>query len=106
MCRRSAPKGGDSMTDAEMLERVKIGLFGASEGTWRDDMLTVYINEVKAFMLDAGVPEEVAMNEASVGCYLMGVNDLWNYQPGGTKLSKYFEQRVIQLAAKSGGDAS
>ena len=93
------------MTGAELLSKVKIGLFGTDSGAWRDEMLTVYINEVKAFMIDAGVPESVATSEASVGCILMGVNDLWNYQPGSTKFSPYFIQRVNQLAAKSGGDA-
>lgn len=94
------------MTDAEMLKRVKIGLFGTDSGNWRDAMLMVFINEIKAFMLDAGVPEGKILSEASVGCFLMGVNDLWNYQPGGTKFSPYFEKRVIQLATGNRGDAS
>ena len=89
------------MTDAEMLNKVKIGLFGTADGAWRDEMMTVFIDEVKAFMIDAGVSEDVVMSDASVGCILMGVNDLWNYQPGGTKFSPYFCQRVTQLAAWS-----
>ena len=94
------------MTDAEMLSKVKIGLFGTDAGAWRDEMMTVFIDEVKAFMTDAGVPQDVVMSETSVGCILMGVNDLWNYQSGGTKFSRYFEQRVIQLASGNRGDAS
>ena len=94
------------MTDAEMLNQVKIGLFGTADGNWRDAMLMVFINEIKAFMLDAGVPEEKIMSDASVGCFLMGVNDLWNYQSGGAKFSKYFEQRVTQLASGNRGGAS
>lgn len=94
------------MTDAEMLNQVKIGLFGAADGNWRDAMLMVFINEVKAFMLDAGVPEDKIMSDVSVGCFLMGVNDLWNYQPGGTKFSPYFERRVTQLASGNRGDES
>lgn len=94
------------MTDAEMLRQVKLGLFGTDSGDWRDAMLTVYVNEIKAFMLDAGVPENKILSEASVGCFLMGVNDLWNYQPGGTKFSQYFQQRVIQLASGNRGGES
>ena len=94
------------MADNTILDRVKMGLFGSKEGTWRDDMLTVYIDEVTAFMRDAGVPESVVLSEASTGCILMGVNDLWNYQGGSVKFSKYFEQRVIQLATGNGGGAS
>lgn len=93
------------MTDAELLSSVKTGLFGTDSGTWRDAMLTVYIKEVKAFMMDAGVPEAVVKSEASVGCILMGVNDLWNYQSGGAKFSPYFIQRMNQLSAKTGGEA-
>lgn len=94
------------MTEADMLTHVKIGLFGTADGEWRDAMLTVYVNEIKAFLLDAGVPEDKVLSEATVGCFLIGVNDLWNYQSGGTKFSRYFEQRVIQLASGNRGDAS
>ena len=93
------------MTDAELLAKVKTALFGTQTGTWRDDMLQVYIDEVRAFMLDAGVSNDVIHSEASVGCILMGVNDLWNYSGGGVKFSPYFEKRVIQLSAKTGGAA-
>ena len=92
------------MTDAELLVKVKIGLFGEANTTWRDEVLTVYINEVKDFMRNAGVSETVLSSEASAGCIMLGVNDLWNYSSGGVKLSEYFKQRVIQLSGKSGGD--
>lgn len=95
------------MTDVEQLKQIKIAMFGSDQGTWRDGMLMVYLNEVKAFMKDAGVSEDVLRSEASVGCITIGVNDLWNYQSGNAKFSPYFKERVIQLAAgKSGGDAS
>lgn len=92
------------MTDAELLKYIKIGLFGTDSGTWRDDMLTVYIDEVKDFMKRAGVPDSVISSKASVGCIALGVNDLWNYSSGGAKLSEYFKQRVTQLAM--GGDTN
>lgn len=92
------------MTDAELLAKVKIGLFGEANTTWRDNVLTVYIDEVKGFMRNAGVPETVLSSDASAGCIMLGVNDLWNYSSGGVKLSEYFKQRVIQLTA--GGESN
>lgn len=86
------------MTDAELLSIVKVGLFGSDQGTWRDPMLRVYINEVKEFMRGAGVSEDTLNRETSAGCIVIGVNDLWNYTGGGVKFSEYFKQRVIQLA--------
>lgn len=90
------------MTDAELLTKVKIGLFGTAQGEWRDEMLTVFIDEVKAFMSDAGVASEVLTSEKAVGCIMIGVNDLMNYQPGGVRFSDYFNKRVIQLCGKGG----
>lgn len=92
------------MTDAEIIKKVKIGLFGSDSGNWRDDMLQEYINEVKSFMRGAGVSDTMLTSEEAVGCIMIGVNDLWNYSSGGVKLSEYFKQRVIQLSGKSGGD--
>lgn len=86
------------MTDAELLKKVKEMLFGTAQGEWRDDMLMLYIGEVKAFMLDAGVSEEKIASDASVGCIAIGVNDLWNYESGGARFSEYFKMRVVQLA--------
>lgn len=94
------------MADAKMLEKVKVGLFGTADGAWRDEMLNVYIDEVTAFMRDAGVPDSIIEGETAYGCVLMGVNDLWNYQGGNVKFSPYFEKRVIQLATGNGGGTS
>lgn len=85
------------MTDAQILTTVKQMLFGTNAGTFRDDLLTAYINEVKDFMKNAGVAESVIMSDSTVGIIAIGVSDLWNYQAGGVKLSEYFTQRVIQL---------
>lgn len=89
------------MTDNEILTTVKTMLFGTATGTFRDDMLTAYIAEVKDFMLNAGVPSDVITAQSSVGVIALGVNDLWNYQAGGVRLSDYFKQRVTQLAIAS-----
>lgn len=87
------------MTDAEILAKVKIGLGITTD--YQDDLLQLYIDDVKAFMTDAGVSATVASSPAAVGCILRGVADLWNYGSGGVKFSEYFKQRVIQLAASS-----
>lgn len=83
------------MTDGELLAQVKNGL--GITGDFQDGTLTVYIEEVKAFMLSAGVPENVVNNSVSVGCIMRGVSDLWNYGSGETKLSTYFRMRLLQL---------
>ena len=90
------------MTDNEQLQIVKQMLFGTDSGTFRDAMLTAYINEVKDFMKHAGVKESVINAESSVGVLALGVSDLWNYQSGGVKFSEYFKQRVIQLTRADG----
>lgn len=91
------------MTDAELLQIVKVALFGSDAGTWRDATLGVYIDEAKEYMLDAGVPADVIDSKRAAGCIAIGVNDLWNYQGGGAKFSPYFKERVVQLASRSGG---
>ena len=84
------------MTDAELLEKIKSGL--GIVGNYQDATLQIYIDDVKAFMIAAGVPREVANSSASVGCILRGVADLWNYGSGSVSFSEYFKMRVTQLA--------
>jgi hypothetical protein len=66
-------------------------------GEYQDATLKIYIDEVKAYMKDAGVPTEVINSEVSAGVIARGVTDLWNYNGGAGKLSDYFYQRVAQL---------
>ena len=84
------------MTDEELLAKVKAGL--GITGTYQDDALKFYIDEVKNFMRAAGVPQKTVESSESVGVITRGVADLWNYGSGSVKLSEYFIQRVIQLA--------
>ena len=84
------------MTDAELLEAVKIGL--NITGSFQDQTLTEYIQEVKEYLLDAGVAESVVNSAASVGVIRRGVSDLWNY--GSANFSEYFKERVVQLRYK------
>ena len=76
------------------LESVKSAL--GITGEFQDATLRIYIEEVIAYMKDAGVPEEVINAGVSAGVIARGVSDLWNYNTG--KLSDYFYQRVSQLA--------
>lgn len=83
------------MADTPLLTKIKQGL--GITGDFQDDTLNVYIDETKAFMLSAGVPQEVIESDVSAGCIMRGVADLWNHENGDTKLSPYFTQRVLQL---------
>lgn len=92
------------MTNAEILTRVKTAL--GITGDFQDETLTEYILEVKAFMADAGVADDVISGASSVGCICRGVADLWNYGSGNAKLSQYFVQRMLQLKAVQGGESN
>ena len=81
------------------LDKVKSAL--GITGTYQDATLTIYIDEVKAYMKDAGVSIDVLNSELSAGVIARGVTDLWNYNGGAGKLSDYFYQRVSQLAYTS-----
>ena len=80
---------------ADMLSGVKYAL--GIEGTYQDNTLTEYIEEVVAFLNDAGI----STGKITVGLVARGVSDLWNYGSGGGSLSEYFMQRATQLAYKS-----
>lgn len=88
------------MTNAELLTKLKSGL--GITGTYQDDTLQVYIDEVKSFMESAGVNQSVIESDAAVGCIIRGVADLWNYGSGSANLSPYFVHRLIQLSIKQG----
>ncbi len=65
-------------------------------GTYQDNTIQEYIDEVEAFLFDAGV---LSKNITS-GIVSRGVADLWNYGAGEGKLSTYFIQRASQLSYK------
>lgn len=88
------------MADAfDMLTSVKSAL--GITGDYQDGTLNVYIDEVNEYLKSAGVPSTVIGTKASAGVVARGVADLWNYGAGEGKLSPYFYERVIQLAAGS-----
>ena len=81
---------------ADILTKVKSAL--GITGNYQDTTLNIYIDEVKFYMLDAGVPESVINSDVSAGVISRGVTDLWSYGTNDGKLSDYFYQRVSQLA--------
>jgi len=87
------------MTKDELLKEIKTAL--GNIPSHLDGTITLYMDEAINYMLSAGVPEELLdeddINNKCVGCIIRGVADLWNYGNGDTKLSEYFQQRVLQL---------
>lgn len=79
------------MNDIQLLERVKEGL--SIYGNHLDSTLSIYINEVKNYALDAGVPAEFFDTEPSIGLIVIGVDDLYNHR----SLSEYFQRRINHL---------
>ena len=65
-------------------------------GTYQDDTIQGYINEVVAFLVDSGIPSA----DITPGIVARGVADLWNYGGNTGKLSEYFIQRAAQLGLK------
>lgn len=83
------------MTDEELLAKVKSAL--GIGGTYQDDTLQIYIDEVKDYLQSAGVSEEIILSKKAIGIISRGVADLWNYGAGNAQLSSYFMQRATQL---------
>lgn len=82
------------MASNTMLTGVKKAL--GIEGTYQDDTIQEYIDEVVGYLTDAGVkPANI-----SVGIVARGVSDLWNYGANEGKLSEYFMHRATQLSYK------
>lgn len=82
------------MADAGMLTNVKNAL--GIEGDYQDDTINEYIDEVTAFLSDAGVKSAYITS----GIVARGVADLWNYGAADGKLSDYFMKRATQLSYK------
>lgn len=82
------------MAEATMLDKVKAAL--GIEGDYQDATITEYIDEVTAFLKDAGVKSKYITS----GIVARGVADLWNYGAADGKLSEYFMRRATQLSYK------
>lgn len=83
-----------SETATALLPSVKLAL--NITGSYQDDTIAEYIDEVVAFLKDAGV----IASHITPGIVARGVSDLWNYGAGEGKLSTYFMQRATQLSYK------
>lgn len=88
------------MDNVNLLIKVKKGL--GITGDYQDETIQIYIEEVKQYMLSAGVSQSVVDSSLSVGTIIRGVSDLWDYGSGSTGLSPYFKERCIQLREKEG----
>lgn len=86
------------MVDAGLLKAVKNSL--GITGTYQDETLSLYIDEVINYLNDAGVSYDIINSSASIGVIVRGVSDLWNYGMGTAKFSEYFYERALQLKYK------
>ena len=82
------------MTQAQMLAGVKDAL--GIGGTYQDNTIQQYINEVMDFLKGAGVDTD----NVKPGLVARGVSDLWNYGTGTGQLSEYVMQRATQISYK------
>lgn len=80
------------MTRAEQLEKVKQSL--NITGNALDGALGIFLDDVKFYMVDAGVSATALDSDQAVGCICRGVADLYI----NNEFSQYFYQRVAQLA--------
>lgn len=78
------------MTDLLLEFKKAIGAEGNDN---LDNQLTFFLNEVKGYLLQAGVPKAVLDSGKSVGVIVKGAFDLWN----DGMLSSYFYERADQL---------
>lgn len=62
-------------------------------GEYHDGRIGIYIDEIKQYLLGAGVPAAVLDTDAVVGVVTIGVDNLMEEGV----LSDYFKQRAIQL---------
>ncbi len=85
----------------DMLEHVKASL-GQAGNDYINPVLQPYIDEVREFLHDAGIPETVTNTRPFGGIVARGVADLWNFGAGDADLSPYFRMRAAQLALKWG----
>ena len=82
------------MTQEEQLANIKKTM--GITGTAQDAQLETILNDVKEYMIAAGVPDKVVNAEKTIGVIYKGTDDLYNYK----QLSSYFMHRVIQLAMR------
>lgn len=75
----------------DLLQEIKNRLSVTDD--FHNDLLTSFAEDVKAYMLSAGVKQTVIDDRKSIGCIAKGVSDMWI----NGSFSELFKQRVIQL---------
>ena len=91
-----------ALSTTEQLTQIKAAL-GIGDGI-PDATLTVWLTDVKDYMLNAGVSNSVINSASTIGTLTRGVADCWSYGAGGVGFSPLFKERVAQLAlGKKGG---
>lgn len=75
----------------DLLQEIKNRLSVTDD--FHNDLLTGFAEDVKAYMLSAGVKQTVIDDRKSIGCIAKGVSDMWI----NGSFSELFKQRVIQL---------
>ena len=88
------------MTETEILEKIKSALMITSSAF--DEVLLIHIDNVKNYMINAGVKESVVNSTKSIGAIFRGVSDLWNNDSGKVDFSPYFRDQVVQLTFMDG----
>ena len=64
------------IAEAELLEQVKIAI-NLKGNNYQDDTILFWINDVKLYLLRAGVPADVLGSTLAAGCIARGVDDKW-----------------------------
>lgn len=76
-----------------MLEKVKKSL--GITGNYQDEIIQIWIDEIKQLMIDGGIAPSIVNDEKSAGVIAKGIDDVYFQK---TNLSTYFWQRATQLA--------
>lgn len=64
------------ITEAKLLEQVKIAI-NLKGNDYQDDVIKLWIDDVKFILLRAGVSADVLGSTLAVGCIARGVDDKW-----------------------------
>lgn len=85
------------MTEKTQYEKVLIA-GGFTE--YHKEILQTYYDDAIAFLVDAGVPEDIARSDLANGCITRYILDTYSMNSNEVKLSPFFFQRLKQLQRK------
>lgn len=81
-----------------LLEEIKNRML--ISGDFHNAILLSYIEDIKQYLISAGVDKTVVNSKKAIGCIARGVNDLFNQN----EFSDFFKQRAIQLSLEEPTD--